>query len=248
MLAEIAVIPSAPLLVPELAGPGAVDTEPVRAAAIAAGTSLAAAASRWIAVGLGASGRGRNCASTGDFGGYGVPVPVSLPHEQRDTGDRCRPMPLSMLIAGWLGGRTLPAPREIAPVLADPERVAGRNYLFGASTAMGAMGFPEPLGLLVVADGANALSPSSPGGGERASAWAVQHRIDAALAAADSASLAGLDPAACEPEGVHTLPVWQMLAGVLREWRPAEVEIRYSAAPFGVGYTVATMRAGGRER
>jgi len=44
VLAQITVIPSAPLLVPELAGPGAADTEPVRAAVLAAGQTLAAAA------------------------------------------------------------------------------------------------------------------------------------------------------------------------------------------------------------
>ena len=50
MLAAIALTPSAPVLVPELAG-AAEEAEPVRAAAIAAAAALPA---RWIAVGTGA--------------------------------------------------------------------------------------------------------------------------------------------------------------------------------------------------
>ncbi|MFZ2510118.1 MAG: hypothetical protein WAW85_03380 [Gordonia sp. (in: high G+C Gram-positive bacteria)] len=241
MLAHIAVVPSAPLLVPELAGPQAFDTAPVRAAATAAVRRLATHAGRWVAVGvadrpLGGPAR-VTCTDHGDFGAYGVPIRVQIP---RAAG--AEPPPLAMLLAGWLGAQAAQAPSSITPCIVDPDlapdvaRQVGRDLGFGDT---------DPVNLLVVADGATALSPGAPGGGERESAWALQRRIDAALAAADPAGLAGLTVAECVAEGVGTRVAWQVLAGVLESLAacgiPVTSEISYAAAPFGVGYTVGNL-------
>lgn len=257
VLAEIVVIPSAPLLVPELSGPAADDTVPVRDAVLAAGASLAAAASRWIAIGVAdrpdTSARGRvnpripDCRQSGDFGAYGVPVPVSLPHPPLpDRIEPPAPLPLSMLLAGWLGAQVSPRPVRIDPVVLDPccrpevVRLAVRELSLAERPVS-----DEPIGVLVIADGANALSPRAPGGGERASAWELQNRIDDAVVGADRETLAALGEAECAAEGVGTRAAWLALAQLL-DGRPAwDVDARFRGAPFGVGYTVASFRPAG---
>ncbi|GEE02575.1 hypothetical protein nbrc107696_30210 [Gordonia spumicola] len=225
MLAEVAIVPSAPLLVPELAGPDAVETDVVRAAVDAAGRSLGASADRWIAIG--ADGRARR------FAAYGVDVPVSVSR----TGDDV-PLPLSMLIAAWLRGRTAPDATVDAHLVADdasPAEAAER----GRRLAEIIDADPEPVGLLVVGDGATALSASAPGGGDRPSAHEVQAVIDTAFAAADAEALNALDPRVCDAEGVGGRAPWQVLAG-LAAGRTFTPTVRFVGAPFGVGYTVAT--------
>ncbi|WP_344783229.1 hypothetical protein [Gordonia caeni] len=241
MLAQIAVIPSAPLSVPELAGPAAVDTEPMRAAVLAAGRALAAAAPRWVALGVADSpGAPLQCATTGDFGGYGVPVPVRLPHP---APAHAAPPPLSMLLAGWLGGQVRPQPESITPFIVDPASSPDECRAAGAEAASeaGCLGGSGDVGLLVIADGATALSPGAPGGGERESAWVVQRALDAAVAAGDAAGLAALSVAECADAGVGTRAAWQVLSGILARRPAAEIDVTYAAAPFGVGYTVATL-------
>ncbi|MFT4127318.1 MAG: hypothetical protein QM662_13960, partial [Gordonia sp. (in: high G+C Gram-positive bacteria)] len=98
---------------------------------------------------------------------------------------------------------------------------------------------PAPVGVLVVGDGATALSAQAPGGGLRVSAVAVQERIDAALASADRPALAALDPQVCAAEGVGGRTVWQVAAALVGD-RAVAPDLRYAAAPFGVGYTVVT--------
>lgn len=250
VLAQIAVIPSAPLLVPELAGPDAVDTEAVRAAVLAVGADLAGAACRWVAVGAGTPPAGSPPRS-GDFGAYGVAVPVHLPSESGLTeqvpaaGDR---LPLPLLLAGWLGARVQPPPREIEPIVVDPSTAGAACAELGARIVRDIAADEEPVGLLVVADGPTALSPRAPGGGERASAWALQHRLEAALRGGDAAALAGLGEAECAAEGVDSRAAWQVLGGALRDLPVDEVDVVYAQAPFGVGYLAATLRPRGGRR
>lgn len=244
VLAQIAVIPSAPLLVPELSGPGAREAEPVRAAVLAAGEALAAAAPRWVALGVGdvpGAGPQEDCARTGDLGAYGVPVPVVLPGAGDAGGS---PMPLSMLIAGWLAGRVTPAPVAVTPLIPDPASDPSLCRVLGSMAAVSEdlLGGDDPVGLLVVADGANALSPSAPGGGERESAWRLQRLIDGAVAAGTAPGLAALGAAEARREGIGTRAAWQVLGGVLDQCPVDRVQVRYTGAPFGVGYTVATLQ------
>lgn len=243
MLAQIAVIPSAPLLVPELAGPHAIEVEAVRSAVLDAGRALASTASRWVALGVGdvaGAGPVEDCASAGDFGAYGVPVAVTLPGLSTDGGT---PMPLSMLLAGWLAAQVTPAPIRIAPLIPDPASDPSLCRLIGSMAAVSPdlFGGEEPVGLLVVADGATALSASAPGGGERDSAWVLQRRLDEAIAEANTPGFASLGVAECQREGIGTRAAWQVLGGILDEWPMASVNVSYTAAPFGVGYTVAVM-------
>ncbi|QRY63909.1 hypothetical protein JVX90_06815 [Gordonia sp. PDNC005] len=225
MLAQVAIVPSAPILVPELSGPDAAEVIGVRAAALAAGESLGAVADRWVAIG--ADGPNRR------FSSYGVDVPVTL----RAGGDD-EPSPLTMLIAAWLRGETAPA-ASIRPLVVDPSWTPLEAASAGLDLAASINDYPIPVGVLVVADGATALTPSAPGGGDRASAHELQRRIDDAIASADLEALAALDPAACEVDGVGGRVALQVLAALARGHEMTS-ELRYADAPLGVGYTVAT--------
>ncbi|WP_035718809.1 hypothetical protein [Gordonia shandongensis] len=236
MLAEVVIIPSAPLLVPELSGPAAVETEPVRAAVTDAVTRLADITPTWIAIGADDEHRPRR-----GFAAFGADLDVSLGADQRPIGaDAEDRLPLSMLIAAWArqtaqdrtGVAIRIRPEIIAPDSAPTacaERGAQIGRLLDSAT--------EPIGVLVVADGATALSPSAPGGGERSSAVALQQRWDAALAAADRHALEDLDPVDCRAEGVGGRAAVQVVAGAIGS-RAMTACTTYAAAPFGVGYTV----------
>lgn len=249
-------IPSAPLLVPELAGRAATDTAAVRDAALLVGRRLAASARIWLAVGAadrpGPPIESSGYARRGDFGAYGVAVPVTLGRVPSGTGavsdDAGAALPLSMLLAGWLAGRSAPiaaaAPATI-PWTVDPAADAAACADSGRRLAAFADSLPEPVGLLVVADGATALTPKAPGGGQREAAVALQERIDEALASADTAALGDLDEADCLAQGVAGRAAWQVMAAACAD-RGMAADVVYRAAPFGVGYTVATWTPGTR--
>ncbi|PWQ83917.1 hypothetical protein DKX15_21925, partial [Enterococcus faecium] len=65
----------------------------------------------------------------------------------------------------------------------------------------------DAVGVLIVADGANTLTPAAPGGYDEHSP-AVQAALDDALAAGDPAALTQL------PDGVLGRPAYQVLAGL----------------------------------
>ena len=69
MLGAIAIVPSAPVLVPELAGAAADEVAELRAAVIAAAAALPP---RWVVVGAGASDAVFGPDSVGTFAGYGI--------------------------------------------------------------------------------------------------------------------------------------------------------------------------------
>ena len=82
--------------------------------------------------------------------------------------------------------------------------------------------------MLVVADGANTLTPSAPGGYDPGNADA-QLALDDALANGNTATLVGL------PEQILGRVAFQVLAG-LTEPGPRSAKELYRGAPYGVGY------------
>ena len=86
----------------------------------------------------------------------------------------------------------------------------------------------EPTGVLIVADGANTLTPAAPGGYHPEDAD-VQLALDDALACGDVAALTRL------PEQVLGRVAFGVLAG-LAEPVPRSAKELYRAAPYGVGY------------
>ena len=132
VLVAAAFVPSAPVLVPELAGPGASEIVPVRAAALAVSRELSARARRWMVVGLGDPDL--SVARRGSFVGFGADVEVAIEPDATEPADPA--MPLSVLIAGWLAGHCDPVPR-LDVTLVDAGTSAAECRSWAADSAPG---------------------------------------------------------------------------------------------------------------
>lgn len=214
-------MPSAPVLVPELAG-AAVEAAELRVAALEAATYLP---KRWIAFGAGPDavyGPG----SAGSFGGFGADVAVQLSPDAAESLD----LPLPALVAGWVRGQISPGAEVTVHCWADPGTAldAGRRVRARIDDAA------EPVGVLVLADGANTLTPTAPGGHHPADVES-QRVLDEALAGGDVGALTGL------PAPVIGRAAYAALAG-LAGAEPCAVTELYRAAPYGVGYFVGVWQ------
>ncbi|WP_343575097.1 hypothetical protein [Mycobacterium sp.] len=221
MLGAIAIIPSAPLLVPELVGAAADEVGELRAATVAAAAALPP---RWIVVGVGAADSVVGPERVGTFAGYGADVLVRLSPQ---AGRPPVSMPLCALIGGWT--RALAQPDAVAQVRVYADRHDTPAAVeFGRQLRGEIDQSAEPTGVLVVADGANTLTPAAPGGYRPGDAD-VQRTLDDALACGDVAALTRL------PAQVGGRVAFGVLAG-LAEPAPRSAKELYRAAPYGVGY------------
>jgi hypothetical protein len=226
VLSAIALTPSAPVLVPELAGAAATEVAEFRTAALAAAAELP---DRWIVVGVGTDIQDDEIIgpdARGTFAGYGVDIPVAL---SPGTGQAVRALPLCALFAGWLRGYANAAARAQVRVYrcdhtAETALARGRALRAEIDAAH------DPVGVLVVADGANTLTPPAPGGYDP-DAGPVQAALDDALARGDVAALTRLSDDIVGRVG------YQVLAG-LTEPGPREAKELVRGAPCGVGYFV----------
>lgn len=223
MLAAIALIPSAPVLVPELAGAAAAEVADLRAAVLTAAAELPP---RWIVVGAAGADRVIAASATGTFAGYGVDIRVAL---SPDTGDPVTELPLAALIAGWVRGQVNAGGTAEVRVYADlGEQAVNRGMTLRAELDES----PEPVGVLVVADGANTLTESAPGGFDPDSV-SVQAMLDDALASGDG------DAVIRCAIGAVGQSAYQVLAGLTGS-RPVAAGELYRGAPYGVGYFAGT--------
>lgn len=221
MLSAIALIPSPPAMVPELAGGAAGEVAELRAAVARCVAGLPA---RWVALGVGSADEVLTPPRVGTFAGYGVDVRVAL---SPDVGAAPVELPLCALVAGWARGESAPLAAVEVRVFsgdldADTARTRGRELRALIDAADG------EIGVLTVADGCHTLIPAAPGGYDPGSV-AVQTALDDALAAGDADALAGL------PDSVVGRVAYQVLAG-LSEPAPGGAEEYYRGAPYGVGY------------
>ena len=229
MLAAIALTPSAPVLVPELAGAAAAEVAEFHDAAIAAAATLP---NRWIAIGVGQTDQIFEPATRGTFAGYGVDVPVTL---SADAPQVITDLPLCALIAGWLRGQSNAAARVQVRVYAadhDVDAALARGRALRAAIDEAA----DPIGVLVVADGANTLTQSAPGGYDPDSE-PLQTALDDALATGNAVALTRL------PNGTIGRVAYQVLAGLI-EPKPLAAKEFLRGAPYGVGYFVGTWTPG----
>jgi hypothetical protein len=221
VLSAIAIIPSAPVLVPELANAAADELAELRAAVVAAVATLPP---HWVAVGVGASDGVVGPDAVGTFAGFGVDVPVRL--SPQAAGPPVE-MPLCALITGWIRGQAQPEAAAQVRVYADRHDTAaaldlGRQLRGELDASSG------PTGVLIVADGANTLTPAAPGG-HHPDDVEVQRALDDALAGGDVAALTGL------PAQVRGRVAFGVLAGLAGP-APRSAKELYRCAPYGVGY------------
>jgi hypothetical protein len=227
VLSAIAIVPSAPVLVPELAGAAAVEVADLTAAVLAAAALLPP---RWVAVGTGGADAvlgpdGPN--SRGTFAGFGADVPVRLSPRTDEGAEPEVELPVCALLAAWVRGQTRPEATVRVCVYRD-DHDADTALALGRQLRAQIDREPDPIGVLVVADGANTLTPAAPGGYHPGNADA-QLVLDDALANGEVAALAQLPPQ------IRGRVAFQVLAG-LTEPGPRSAKELYRGAPYGVGY------------
>ena len=138
-------------------------------------------------------------------------------------------LPLCALFTGWLRGQANPSARaQVRVYRADHD--ADTAVALGRALRAEIDAAADPVGVLVVADGANTLTPPAPGGYDP-DAEPVQAALDDALARGDAAALTRL------PGGIVGRVGYQVLAG-LTEPGPRAAKELVRGAPYGVGYFV----------
>jgi len=214
-------MPSAPVLVAELAG-AAAEAADLRAAALTAARALPA---RWVAFGAGADAV-YGSENTGTFAGFGADVAVRLSPDAQQPVD----LPLTALVAGWVRGQVAPDAEVVVHCCADPDAAltTGRRMRAAIDQAS------ELTGVLLVADGANTLTPTAPGGYQPDDVK-CQRALDDALAGGDVTALTGL------PAQVIGRAGFAALAGLVGT-APRGVTQLYRDAPYGVGYFVGVWQ------
>ena len=222
-MSTIGIMPSAPVLVPELAGSAAAELADLEAAVREVAGLLPP---RWIAVGTGSVDCVVDSNAVGTFAGFGVDVPVRL-SPPRGTPPEVSDLPLCALMAGWVRGQTEPEASVQVRVYRG-DRAADTALACGRKLRAEIDLEPDLIGVLIIADGANTLTPAAPGG-YRPDDVDAQLVLDDALASGDVAALTRL------PEQVRGRVAFQVLAG-LTEPGPRSAKELYRAAPYGVGY------------
>ncbi|MFC3995451.1 hypothetical protein ACFOVU_05975 [Nocardiopsis sediminis] len=226
MLIAAAVCPHPPLLVPEVARGAAGDLDGLRAACDRAVAGLAEAGPDvLVVVGGGAADHTHGPGAGGDLRPYGVPLPVGPPPAV---------LPLSLTIGRWLAERGGLAPARLVEVAADarPETCLVR----GAGLAA----LAPRVALLAMGDGSARRTTASPGRFD-ARAVAFDSSVAAALADADTAALAALDPRLAGDLMAGGRAAWQTLAGAA-DGAGFTGELLAHEAPYGVGYFAALWR------
>jgi hypothetical protein len=210
-------------MVPELATGATSELHDLSMAVSAAAAELP---DRWFVVGIGVADNVIGPGAVGTFGGYGVDVRVAL--SPGATGEP-RPLPLCALVAAWVRtNHARAASAEVWVYAADHELDAALAR--GRALRAEVDAISEPVGVLVVADGANTLIASAPGGYDPESV-AVQAALDEALSAGETEALTRL------PDAIVGRVAYQVLAGLIGP-SPSSARELYRGAPYGVGYSV----------
>lgn len=236
MIARVAIVPSPPLLVPQLAAGAVAETQPLREACLAAARALRATACSWVAVGRTDPTRTADAVEAGTFRGYGVDVPVRLtPRPAAARPD----VELPFLIAGWLRDAVGPEDVVVRCVPIGGGSTTAECVSVGHALTRSLAEAAEPVGLLVLGDGAATHSLRAPGYFDRRAAGFERAAVDA-LTGPDLTGLLNLDCELAGALGVAGREAWQVAAAAAEsraaQWRG---QLLFSDIPYGVAYHVA---------
>lgn len=221
-------------------GPAAAAAAELRGSALAAVRALLAAVDDdldVVVVGTGPTPGTAQPDAVGTLAGHGADVTVSLGRQPVGAAPvpGAATLPLSVTIGVWLlraAGYQGVVRARVITEFATPAECAD----LGARIAA----FPMPTALLVVGDGSASRDECAPGHHDPR-AVAFDTAVADALAAADTAALAGLDPVLARELIAPGRGPWQVLAGAVdADGRPWKGELRSAVAPFGVGYLIAS--------
>jgi len=228
--------PHPPALVADVAGIRSGELDELRTACAAAITDLAAAEpDQIVIIGSGPASVAHSPVARGSLAGFGVPLEVHL--GLPGCGGALE-LPLSLTVGAWLVTSTLGVRSGAVGYSADADFARSR-----AATTLLAQAERQRLALLVMGDGSARRSVAAPGYlDERAAGFDAA--IVAALAAGNGDALADVDLALADELLCAGAPAWRA-AGALLAGDPFTAEVRYDQAPYGVGYFVASWRAGG---
>jgi hypothetical protein len=237
VFAAAAVCPHPPLLLPEVAQQAAPDLDELRAAcSTAVRQLLEAGPDAVVVVGDGPALARYDESDGGTMRGFGVDV--------RAGGTGSTALPLSLTVGAWLLDRAgWTGPRRY---FAAPRETAAQECVeMGAKVA----GADLRVGVLAMGDGSAKRSARAPGYLDEL-AEPFDREVASALAEPDLRRLAdGLPPIACAELWVQGRAAWQFLAGAASQASEAQqgagiaARLHYDAAPYGVGYFVATWTA-----
>ncbi|MFD4117883.1 class III extradiol dioxygenase subunit B-like domain-containing protein [Streptomyces niveus] len=239
MLVSAAVCPCPPLLVPALAAGAAPELDAARdACADALGVLAASRPDRLVVVGPAAGPQDLEPypqGAHGSFRGYGVALDVTLDGTPAGPG-RGEPttLPTSLAVAAWLLGNVAWSASPIQGLGVREPLDTERCIKSGRDIAAR----DERVALLVMGDASACRTLKAPGYlDDRAAAFDAE--VARALADADTRALAALDTKLATELQAAGRPCWQLLAGAA-EGTSLDGALLYEAAPYGVGYLVAT--------
>jgi len=228
-LVAAAVVPSPPALVPEVAAGAAGELAEVRAACLEAARRLLAAGPEEVVVVAPAPTTGwREQGERADLAAYGVDLSL---HASGPGPDR---LPLGHVIGRWVlerAGCTVP----IACLGVAADLGSGACEALGAQAVAGHV----RRAILCVGDGSARRGEASPRWPDPR-AVPYDDAIAAAIGEADIGPLRALDVATAEDLVASGRAPWQVLAGAAAaagSWRGTLLS---AAAPYGVGYVVAS--------
>ena len=235
MLVGAAVLPAAPVLVPQVAQ-GAADELDLcrRAIGDALAEALASPVDRVVVVGAGSTSQRVGTSARGSLRSIGVDLTVGW----GDAEAAPETLPRSIVVAAWAlaraGWRGVTSAIEVA-VDEHPQVCLG----LGAGLA----DEPGRVAAVVAADGTARRSTAAPGYTDER-AHAVDEQWTAALARADAQALAGLDPQLAGELMMEGRAPLQVLAGAVLATGGDEWSGRswWSDDPYGVAYAVASWR------
>jgi hypothetical protein len=223
--------PHPPLLVPAIASGASPELDDLRAACRAAITRIATPGVQLVVLGAGPSRAAHDAQARGSFAGFGVKVEVPLGSDEPGPVE----LPLALTVGAWLLRDAL------GPGCGAIGYSIGPDGDENQSLSTWAVEPDADVALLVMGDGSARRSPSAPGYFDpRAEAF------DAGVAVAlrsGQGELLHIDPELGADLLASGPPAWDEAAWLL-EGRSFDAELLYDAAPYGVGYFVATWTLG----